>query len=590
MSLLPRLVVWYVFVAIQLCWSRMHHCNEARWSSVKNVCADCLVLAGDFQKYGTCEEYCRNNGERCVAAFDEKYDQCIFKKTYACNESIHSSDALCECRSFPTRFTRCDGLGQQSCGPCEVLLDEDGWTVGESCATHCKSNGLTCLGAFKVANGSCTKTHALDCDVTHEADRLCKCVDTPPGLRGELIWHITPNDLMSNGPHEKQFQRWEGTNCYEYAGGAIDIDNDASAPIGLTVSECASRCSAWNGCDGFVYLKAPFRDVSIGKCWMRKAIQERYTCRPGDTFDTYKVVPRVDSGGLPPFPREPHPPGMPLGEQVDIACMVIAVVACFYLLKRWCQRVCRYHDSDRDSLMCDLTESESSASDIELNLHYVVPPERWCVDVAQLSAFGQALDVLFPEYDPDGYKVVEDFIKPLTKNCRTSYSLKLNTSGKQVTHFVTHAWAEGVKEFVASVKASCTKDSVFWICFLANPQTWPSDELSALLGANPYLSPFFAAVRDCKKIIAVRNDRVNMCERLWCVFELFEASKMNKPIVAVGRNPATIDLSRVGVRATCSNDRDTKMLRKAIHLTGQEDDVNKYVELVLQADAPNFLP
>eukprot|EP00928_Gymnodinium_smaydae_P036055 TRINITY_DN25256_c0_g1_i1.p1 TRINITY_DN25256_c0_g1~~TRINITY_DN25256_c0_g1_i1.p1 ORF type:complete len:588 (+),score=53.61 TRINITY_DN25256_c0_g1_i1:82-1845(+) len=582
------LVIWMASFAINWCWAQQATCDEKSWPSTKQICADCVVLVDNFHEYRTCDNYCTKQGKQCVAAHNDRKKECLLWSTHACNETLDSSDAICECRPH-LRALECADLGQHRCERCGFLLDSSGPEV-RNCAAHCGNKGLTCLGAFKVEHDSCSKILSMDCDVTGENDVLCKCASTPSGFIGEHRWHTSADGLISNGAHEQRFERWAGTNCWETVGSEKDIDKDASAPEGLTVSECATRCSSWHSCEGFVYLKVPltlsFGHFPVGKCWMRKGLKEKEDCHYDMRFDTYTVAASSSRSDIGFF----DPSGLLFRIIVVVACILIAVAICLVLVRNRS----RSHEYE-----CDQTDSELSASDsgesgpfaseLDLNLHYVVSPEKWCVDAAQLYDFGQAVEELFPGFDPDGYQVVEDFIKPHTAACRTSYALKLNAFGKQVTHFVTHAWAEGVKEFVQSVKSTCSDDAVFWICFLSNPQTWPSGELGALLGANPYLSPFFAAVRDCKTIIAVRNQRVNMCERLWCVFELFEASKMSKPIVAVGTNPDSIHLDRVGINATCSNDRDTKMLRKAIRLTGQEENINRYVAVVLERDAPGFL-
>merc|ERR1712061_607062 len=89
--------------------------------------------------------------------------------------------------------------------------------------------------------------------------------------------------------------------------------------------------------------------------------------------------------------------------------------------------------------------------------------------------------------------------------------------------FVTHAWSEGVMEFLHELLScrACKDESrgevSLWICFLANPQTWPTNELKELLGKNPWMSPFHTALCGASEVICVRNPREQMYCRLWCV-------------------------------------------------------------------------
>eukprot|EP00408_Alexandrium_pacificum_P060950 CAMPEP_0171157134 /NCGR_PEP_ID=MMETSP0790-20130122/1806_1 /TAXON_ID=2925 /ORGANISM="Alexandrium catenella, Strain OF101" /LENGTH=322 /DNA_ID=CAMNT_0011621469 /DNA_START=121 /DNA_END=1091 /DNA_ORIENTATION=+ len=184
----------------------------------------------------------------------------------------------------------------------------------------------------------------------------------------------------------------------------------------------------------------------------------------------------------------------------------------------------------------------------DVSAHHVVRPDRWCVTPQQLHQFLEQVELAFPDEDPNAYKVVNELVKPRTEALGCSWALMANPDGVEVTHFVTHAWAEGVKSFCRSVLAKIT-DGGIWICFLANPQTWTSDDLGQLLGVNAFQSPFFIALLKATTVLVVRNDRVNLYTRLWCVFELWAAHTEGKSVVTTGSNPLSIDLSAVGYNA-----------------------------------------
>merc|ERR1712014_519240 len=75
-------------------------CDEATWPDTDHglVCADCLVLVDDFDtKYGNCNTYCASVERTCTGAWEESGDSCRVKYDMTCDQSIDSSDALCEC-------------------------------------------------------------------------------------------------------------------------------------------------------------------------------------------------------------------------------------------------------------------------------------------------------------------------------------------------------------------------------------------------------------------------------------------------------------------------------------------------------------
>merc|ERR1712048_238264 len=109
-------------------------------------------------------------------------------------------------------------------------------------------------------------------------------------------------------------------------------------------------------------------------------------------------------------------------------------------------------------------------------------------------------------------------------------------------------------------------------------------DLSALLGQNPYMSPFATALQVSSEVVAVRNDRVNMYGRLWCVFELDLAHQKNKPIRALGIMPAMDPRTArhgVGSSAICSSIADTTKLQAAIR--GREAAIDAWVASVMVA-------
>jgi len=226
-----------------------------------------------------------------------------------------------------------------------------------------------------------------------------------------------------------------------------------------------------------------------------------------------------------------------------------------------------------------------TCEDRGINPHKTVAPERWCITPEQLNELIEEVEKHYEDLDPSGYAVVKDIVKPMTKRFGVSWALMLNPKGLDVTHFVSHAWAEGIKQFGSDLnRAFQTYPDItgLWICFLAIPQNLTRTRLAKMIGtgANPHMTPFNSAVQKAQSVIVVRNPRLNLFTRLWCVFELYAAAKWRKTIIPVGRNPPRINLSECGLNGACSDPLDTKMLRAAI----REDEayaVDEYVRTVI---------
>ena len=65
------------------------------------VCGECKVLVDNFDSnYGSCDGYCAAIGRSCTGAWEESGDTCTVKHDMACDQSIASSDAICECAAL----------------------------------------------------------------------------------------------------------------------------------------------------------------------------------------------------------------------------------------------------------------------------------------------------------------------------------------------------------------------------------------------------------------------------------------------------------------------------------------------------------
>mmetsp|Transcript_67290 Transcript_67290/g.186440 ORF Transcript_67290/g.186440 Transcript_67290/m.186440 type:complete len:579 (-) Transcript_67290:192-1928(-) len=175
-----------------------------------------------------------------------------------------------------------------------------------------------------------------------------------------------------------------------------------------------------------------------------------------------------------------------------------------------------------------------------------VPVQSWCVtredlvflrdDIKRAIASGEIApterDPFDPKDDvvgPNMYTCCDQYIKPLTKRAGSmSWALLRHPDGLECDLFVTHAWIEGIFEFVDKVlnswprgKRSC------YICMLANPQNL---DISALI-KSPRESPFALCLECASHMLVIPNHYSSIYSRLWCVYEAFLAYKLEKTII-----------------------------------------------------------
>ena len=181
------------------------------------------------------------------------------------------------------------------------------------------------------------------------------------------------------------------------------------------------------------------------------------------------------------------------------------------------------------------------------SLHESVPADRWCVTFSDLNflrkelqraiqcgeiqppADGQDNFHSWAEYGPNIYTVNEQYIKPVTSQAgKMSWALMRNREGLDCDLFISHAWQEGVFEFLAKVRHSWPRGLRHaWCCMLANPQNL---NISSFL-ASPRNSPFAIALGASKAVLVVPNRHTSVYSRLWCGYEAYLAQEEGKTIL-----------------------------------------------------------
>jgi hypothetical protein len=133
---------------------------------------------------------------------------------------------------------------------------------------------------------------------------------------------------------------------------------------------------------------------------------------------------------------------------------------------------------------------------------------------AKKPSFGHDLDNVGPSL----YQVTEHYIKPTTKKAGgMSWALMMNPGGLEIDCFATHAWIEGVWEFIKKVRRCWpTRSKGIYVCFLSNPQFGVS---KLLQDASVEHSPFYQAMISSEWMLVIPNCKASIYLRKWCVFE-----------------------------------------------------------------------
>eukprot|EP00929_Paragymnodinium_shiwhaense_P101242 TRINITY_DN64188_c0_g1_i1.p1 TRINITY_DN64188_c0_g1~~TRINITY_DN64188_c0_g1_i1.p1 ORF type:complete len:630 (-),score=121.51 TRINITY_DN64188_c0_g1_i1:19-1908(-) len=209
-------------------------------------------------------------------------------------------------------------------------------------------------------------------------------------------------------------------------------------------------------------------------------------------------------------------------------------------------------------------------------LHETVPPTRWSVtkedllflesEVQQEIVKGQIrpcrLDLFDPgdlDIGPNAYTVVQQYIKRVTRKAGgMSWALMRHNQGLDCDLFVTHAWCEGIFEFIEKVLASWPWGARHaWVCFLANPQNLDIGQLISV----PSKSPFSLALRQSEYMLVIPNSSVSIYSRIWCCYEAYLALEGEKIILEGRRSimkryieddaPTLVLLFLMGLVAAC---------------------------------------
>jgi len=182
-----------------------------------------------------------------------------------------------------------------------------------------------------------------------------------------------------------------------------------------------------------------------------------------------------------------------------------------------------------------------------MELHLRVPADHWCLTFNEFFQFVEDVraawlvgEILQSESNPDPlhecsrhgpnlYQVNEYFVKPKTLAAGgMSYALWLHPQGLPCQVFISHAWAEGIFEFGNGVRSAWPGGhglTNLYCCLLANPQNL---DLEVFLNVDPLMNPFAQALQRASHILVIPNSKISIYSRLWCVYEAYLGTTMEK--------------------------------------------------------------
>mmetsp|Transcript_15931 Transcript_15931/g.38576 ORF Transcript_15931/g.38576 Transcript_15931/m.38576 type:complete len:322 (-) Transcript_15931:138-1103(-) len=198
-----------------------------------------------------------------------------------------------------------------------------------------------------------------------------------------------------------------------------------------------------------------------------------------------------------------------------------------------------------------------------------VGPSRWAITGEDLDTLETLARKAFKFVQPDVHMLNKWIIAPHTfLRGRLSWAVlhNLETHGLKCQTFVSHCWDEPFYEFLQALRDQYADYArrAFWVCFVANPQSWGKAALDEML--QEYV-PFWTAVAECSNVLIVRNRITHIYTRGWCVLELVAAVFHRRTITVVG-DPGLDSVwvldSAIGHGATCTNESDTKFVQQIV--------------------------
>jgi hypothetical protein len=198
-------------------------------------------------------------------------------------------------------------------------------------------------------------------------------------------------------------------------------------------------------------------------------------------------------------------------------------------------------DGGNDGQMSDMMMPDTMDNNNNLSFD-TSHPAKWAIAFEQLLE----VDALATQmYGNHSYRrktmrdIHRDIIIPQCQETQQSYALSKNPNGRKIGAFITHCWDEPFKDFCESIKAAFHHFPVkpnLWICAFALMQDNNEQVVTKQLEMPLEESPFVLALREATWFVVVRNSKRDLYSRIWCVCELYFATKFGFTTTTKNKN------------------------------------------------------
>jgi len=221
-----------------------------------------------------------------------------------------------------------------------------------------------------------------------------------------------------------------------------------------------------------------------------------------------------------------------------------------------------------------------------------VHPNDWGMTIAQFDEFVKACQrTKFWEQAKKEkefvnlYDVVAGLVKPWTQGTGCGIALRMNPEAPLRSELmVSHSWGEALEECLEALldfsSRTCPTTTPIWFCAFAQYQAGDTaGDVGPTVAEQLELDPFGSVVQCTGKahgMVVVHTSTARVYERLWCVYEISEALRIEAPVgIAYSRaylqerSGKLLDLLRATTAAAvCSNAQDEDTIRKKVHEAG----------------------
>lgn len=189
----------------------------------------------------------------------------------------------------------------------------------------------------------------------------------------------------------------------------------------------------------------------------------------------------------------------------------------------------------------------------------------------------------------DIYDIVFGLVKPWTRGTGCGIALRMNPGAPLMAELmVSHSWGEDVDECLEALefyysRIQLPNSTPIWFCAFAQYQAGDErGDVGPTMAEQLRLDPFATVIQGtchAHGMVVVHTSRARVYARLWCVFEISEALRINAPVgitysaaflnIQDSGSGALLELLRARTSAAqCSKPEDEDLIRSKVEEAG----------------------